>query len=227
MKPTFQLLAIYAGKISQFDNFKTAIFNTRLENSHKLTFNGFESDEVADTKHHGGPERALHQYPLEHYDYWRKIYPEQTEWFAPGMGENISSIGMNEQNVCIGDQYQWGDAIIEVSQPRSPCFKLNKKWGVETLSERMQQESRCGWLYRVIKEGSVNCKLPLFLIHREANAMTVAQTCEHFFHNPLNTTGLQLLVAQDKLSNSWNGAVQKRLATGELENWNFRLFNHA
>ncbi|MBM7072380.1 MOSC domain-containing protein [Shewanella sp. 202IG2-18] len=227
MKPTFQILAIYGGQIKSFENFETAMFKSRLEGQQQLRFTGLELDSIADKKHHGGADRALHQYPVEHYDFWRKTFPQQQEWFAPGMGENISSVGMNEHNVCIGDQYQWGEAVIEVSQPRSPCFKLSRKWGVEGFSKTMQQNSRCGWLYRVIKEGTVDCKQSLVLIHRETNAMTVAKACDYFFGNPLEKSGLQALAEQQKLAQSWMKTVHKRLTHNELENWSFRLFNHA
>ena len=225
MKPTYQILAIYGGQITPFENFETAMFKSRLEGSQILTFTGFELDDVADKNHHGGVDRALHQYPVEHYDFWRKTFPQQQEWYAPGMGENISSVGMNEYNVCIGDQFHWGEAVIEVSQPRSPCFKLSKKWDVEAFSQTMQQNNRCGWLYRVLKEGTVDGKQPLVLIHREQNAMTVAKACEYFFGNPLEKMGLQALSEQQKLAHSWMKTVQRRLETNELENWNFRLFN--
>ena len=115
---------------------ETAIDKEPVVGCLHLSLTGLVGDECADKEHHGGLERALHQYPAEHYLYWQQKYGadyiENMHDHIAGMGENISSLGMTEEFVCLGDRYQWGEAIIEVSQPRSPCFKLNKRWGIET-----------------------------------------------------------------------------------------------
>jgi MOSC domain-containing protein YiiM len=142
------------------------------------------------------------------------------------MGENISARGMLEDTVYIGDQYQWGDAIIEVSQPRSPCFKLSQRWDIKGFAIDMQEISRCGWLYRVIQEGNVSDQDALILIHRPSNALNIKQTSDIFFSDPLNPKGLKLLKSQQALSISWRGKVEQRLSQGIVENWNFRLLGH-
>ncbi|MGR5064098.1 MOSC domain-containing protein [Photobacterium sp. DNB22_13_2] len=223
MRKMNSLTKIYTGKVAHRYGFDTAIDKEAVEQSLYLSENGLEGDECADQRHHGGSERALHQYPLEHYQYWSEKYGNNVEWLAPGMGENLSSEGMTEETVCLGDRYQWGEAIIEVSQPRSPCFKLNKRWGVEALSVDMQEISRCGWLYRVIKTGRVSVNEPLKLIERVPNAMSLKEVCDTFFGDPLNHQGLEKLLTQVKLSDSWMSKVKQRLETHEVENWNFRL----
>jgi MOSC domain-containing protein YiiM len=130
---------------------------------------------------------------------------------------------MTEQNVGSGDRYQWGEAVIEVSQPRSSCLNLNARWGLDALSVDMQQISRCCCLYRVITPGSVSVDEALELISRPDSAMTIAAMCQHFFTNPLNTEGLLALSKQLSLFQSRMSKVEQRLATGQLENWNFRL----
>jgi len=220
------LKGVYRGKVAQRYGIETAIDKNSVEESVFLSVNGLEGDQCADVRHHGGPERALHQYPLEHYAYWREKYGKTIDWQSPGMGENLSSEGMTEDTVCLGDRYQWGDAIIEVGQPRSPCFKLNKRWGVEDLSVDMQEISRCGWLYRVIKSGMVSVHEPLVLIERVPNAMTLREVCGIFFGDPLDTKGLNKLKAQSRLSSSLMSKVEARLKTNQVENWNFRLLGH-
>jgi MOSC domain-containing protein YiiM len=227
MKSKHYLANIYCGKIAERYGIETAIekhpVNTRLY----LSLEGLAGDECADKLYHGGLERALHQYPAEHYAYWQDKYNSDNQWQAGGMGENLSSTGMTELTVFLGDRYQWGEAIIEVSQPRSPCFKLNKRWGIENLSVAMQEVSRCGWLYRVIQPGMVSVNDPLELIARVENAMTINTVCETFFGDPLNNEKLLLLKQQSTLSDSWVEKIVKRLATNEVENWNFRLLDHA
>jgi len=227
VKSKHYLNKIYIGTVAKRYDIETAMakqsVNTRLYLSHE----GLAGDECADKRHHGGPERALHQYPLEHYAYWQEKYGVDINCQTAGMGENLSSEGMTEDTVCLGDRYQWGDAIIEVSQPRSPCFRLNKRWGIENLSVEMQAISRCGWLYRVIQPGMVSVDEPLILISRVTNAMTVREVCQAFFYEPLNQAGLLALTQQSALSDSWMDKVVQRLETGNVENWNFRLLGHA
>ena len=227
MKIKHYLTNIYCGKVAERYGIETAIDKHPVNTSLYLSVDGLAGDECADKLHHGGLERALHQYPAEHYAYWQQKYNTDNAWQAAGMGENISSIGMTEQTVCLGDRYQWGEAIIEVSQPRSPCFKLNKRWGIENLSVDMQDISRSGWLYRVIQPGMVSVNEPLELIDRVTNAMTITAVCETFFGDPLNNEKLLVLKKQSRLSDSWMEKVVQRLVSNEVENWNFRLLDHA
>lgn len=223
----FPLLDVYQGKVANHYGIDTAIKKQPTIADIFLSVNGLANDQCADKKHHGGKERALHHYPFEHYQYWQEKYGESPIWQAPGMGENISTLGMTENNVCIGDRFQWGKAIIEVSQPRSPCFKLNKRWNIEKFSIEMQRESRCGWLYRVIQEGIVSKENPLTFIERQSNAMTVKEVCDIYFNDPLNNSGLLKIQQQTKLSSTWRATINQRLESKSIENWNFRLLGHA
>lgn len=224
MSTCYALNGLYVGKVSECNGMSTAIKKLAVTQPVYISKTGIEGDECADQRHHGGVERALHQYPAEHYRYWRQKYSFIREWQAPGMGENLSSYGMTEHNVYVGNRYQWGEAIIEVSQPRSPCFKLNKHRGVEKLSLAMQELSLCGWLFRVIQPGIASVNDDLVLLQRPKNAMTIAQVCAVFFGDPLNNEGLLKLKMQTRLSKSWMDKVDARLATRQVENWDFRLF---
>jgi len=231
MNSQHYLTNVYCGKVAQRYGMETAMDKYPVEGSLYLSAEGLAGDDYAEKEHHGGPDRALHQYPAEHYVYWQKKYGanfvDSANGQVAGMGENLSSLGMTEESVYLGDCYQWGDAVIEVSQPRSPCFKLNKRWGIEEFSVNMQAISRCGWLYRVITPGNVSVNEPLTLISRVDNAMTIKAVCDIYFGDPLNTEKLLLLKKQTKLAESWLSNVMQRLETNEIENWNFRLFNHA
>jgi len=219
------LAKVYRGKVTQNYGIETAINKSPVDENLYLSINGLEGDQCADLRNHGGLDRALHQYPLEHYAYWRKKY-DDIDWHASGMGENLSSEGMTEDNVYLGDRYRWGKAIIEVSQPRSPCFKLNKRWGIDGFSVDMQQNSRCGWLYRVIQPGVVSVYNPLELIDRPSTAMTLREVCNTFFGDPLNNEKLLQLRQQSLLSKSLMDKVKQRLENNQLENWNYRLLGH-
>lgn len=222
---------IYTGQVKHNYGFDTAIDKIPVNNPVFLSELGLAEDACAETKYHGGLERALHQYPVEHYAFWQHTFAprnnQQAEFAAPGMGENISSIGMTEDNVCIGDQFQWGEAIIEVSQPRLPCYKLNTRWDTKDIAVRMQDLSRCGWLYRVIKPGLVSHHDPLIHIKRLTPAITIKQVCELFFNQPLNEASLTTLIEMPALSPIWAEVAKARLETNTVENWNFRLLGHA
>ena len=183
---------------------------------------GLATDEQGDLRFHGGPERAVHHYPAEHYLFWQQQYP-QLQWRAPTFGENLSTRGLCESDVCIGDVFRWGDALIQVSQPRSPCYRLSHRWGIEELPLRVQNSGRCGWFYRVLKPGFVGPENGLHLMRRAHPGLSVARVVSHFFHFPLERSGLRQLVECPALSARWRDLAAQRLASGKLEDWSARL----
>lgn len=183
---------------------------------------GLEGDEQGDSRHHGGPERAVHLYPAEHYAYWRERYP-QVAWQRPAFGENLASRGLLESQVCIGDLFRWGDALLQVSQPRSPCYRLAERWALPGLALEMQDNGLCGWFFRVLRPGWVGAALPLELVQRSHPGLSVAQAIRSYFQFPLERGGLQQLLACQALSERWRHSVARRLASGQLEDWRNRL----
>ncbi|MBA1146024.1 MOSC domain-containing protein [Ectothiorhodospiraceae bacterium WFHF3C12] len=121
-----------------------------------LSRQGFSGDEQADRTHHGGDDRAVCHYPADHLPVWRGRYPGKADAFVPGaFGENISANGWLEDQVCVGDVFRLGEALIQVSQPRQPCWKVNARFGIDDLSRAMVESRRNGWLYRVLEPGRV------------------------------------------------------------------------
>ena len=217
-------IRLFAGTTEAAYGVKTAINKKRIMTSIYLSELGLDGDECADPKNHGGLDRALHHYPEEHYSFWEMKYGiNAQDWKAPGMGENISSKGMTEDLVHIGDRYQLGETVVEISQPRSPCFKLNKRWQQEDISAVMQNISYCGWLYRVIQPGIVECNSELMLLERDTGSLSVKDVCDAFFGDPLNVGGLSKLMELRALSSSWLDKVESRLKNREVENWSRRL----
>ncbi len=136
---------VYIGNIQPYEGGRpSAIAKRQVDGAIRLTPLGLEGDEQAEKSYHGGPDRALCHYPREHYAHWREQFPAQAEQFcAPAFGENISTEGLTEHNVFMGDIFRWGEALIQVTQPRSPCFKLNYHFAIEDISVLMQQSGRC------------------------------------------------------------------------------------
>ncbi|MBX7480912.1 MOSC domain-containing protein [Qipengyuania qiaonensis] len=115
---------------------------------------GLEGDMVADTKHHGGADMAVHHYPHDHYAGWGKWLGGHELLARPGaFGENVHASGLVETAVHIGDRFRLGSALLEVSQPRKPCWKIDHRFGRKGMVARIVKTHNCGWYYRVIDEG--------------------------------------------------------------------------
>jgi len=184
---------------------------------------GLAGDLQADSQHHGGPDRALHHYPAEHYRWWRERYPGAAARFQPGtFGENLSLAGWREDAVHIGDVFRWGDALLQLSQPRSPCFKLDRHLGLPGLARLMQQEARCGWLYRVLQPGQVGPGAD-FALERRGDGPSVQEAMRIMYGGAAAPESWRLLLAAEGLAASWRRTLEKRLAGGGIESWNKRL----
>ena len=185
---------------------------------------GLEGDEQGDPKVHGGPDKAVHQYAQEHYVPWRTELGALPVLAAPGaFGENIASTGMTEHSLCLGDQVRVGSSVLlEVSQSRQPCWKLNDRFGVPTMARRMQDSGRTGWYYRVLQPGHLQAGDALVLVARPWPEWTLARIIDVLYHQPFDAAVLQALAALP-LPPSWQRMVQGRLERAAVENWKARL----
>ncbi len=215
---------VYIGKITPYAGHSPSAIEKRAVNGElMLTSLGLEGDEQAETRHHGGPDRALCHYPREHYEYWRHQFPEQADQFiAPLFGENISTTGLTEHDAYIGDIYRWGKTLIQITQPRSPCYKLNFHCDIDDFARTMQNNGRCGWLYRVIVAGNIHTKQPLELVSRNSD-VSVAEAISIAFNAPFDEEQYRRLLAAAGLSASWSKNMQMRLLTKSIEDFERRL----
>ncbi|MFT4172544.1 MAG: 6-hydroxyaminopurine reductase [Rhodocyclaceae bacterium] len=215
---------VYAGKIHDYPGSRpSAIHKTPIAGTLMLTDTGIAGDQQAEPGTHGGPDRALCHYPSEHYASWAQAFPAQAHAFRPAaFGENISTQGLTEHDVHIGDIYSWDGALIQVTQPRSPCYKLNFHLGIADFAEQMQRVGRCGWLYRVIAAGPVSSAAPLRLASRLSD-VSVAEAIAIAWHTPFDETAYQRLLSAAGLSASWTRTLQRRCLSGQLEDNSKRL----
>lgn len=117
---------------------------------------GLDGDAQADLSVHGGPEKAVYGYAADHYPAWARDFPTLAGRFQPGsMGENLTVIGLREDDICVGDVHAIGTALLQVCQPRQPCFKLALALGDARLGKAMVRSGRSGWYYRVLREGVI------------------------------------------------------------------------
>ena len=217
-------LNVYIGKVREYAGSRpSAIGKYQVDGVLKLTELGLEGDQQAEKIIHGGPDRALCHYPREHYLSWAREFPEQAEQFtAPAFGENLSTHGLTESDVYIGDIFRWGDALIQVTQPRSPCFKLNYHFGISDMASLMQKSGRIGWLYRVVMAGNVSTQAPLELVSRISD-VSVAEAIAIAWHMPFDDEQYHRLLSAAGLSVSWTRTMQKRRTSGKVEDNSRRL----
>lgn len=128
---------------------------------------GLDGDQQADLSVHGGPEKAVYAYPSARYPGWATAFPDLASRFVAGaMGENLTVDGMVEDDLCIGDVHAIGGALLQVCQPRQPCFKLALALGEPRLGRHMVRTGHSGWYYRVLREGPITAGDAIALAER-------------------------------------------------------------
>jgi MOSC domain-containing protein YiiM len=184
-----------------------------VEGPVRLTFLGFEGDQVADPSVHGGPDKAVHFYPGEHYAPWRGdiakagLDPHRLLERLGGFGENISGLGLTEDLVHIGDRFQIGSALLEVSQGRQPCWKIDHHFGLKGMTAGVIKTGRSGHYFRVIEEGAVAPGDPIEQVERMTHGWTVERTFHVLIAGLHRLEGMDValreLAAMEVLAESW------------------------
>lgn len=186
---------------------------------------GIAGDEQGDPKVHGGPEKAVHHYPHDHYALWRAETPAFAERLsAPGaFGENISTEGITEAGICIGDVFRLGTALVQVAQGRQPCWKLNERFADKRMAKRLQDTGRTGWYYRVLEEGAVEAGAPFALVERPAPDWPLARIQVLLYRDTMNWDALAAISELPHLAESWRKLARRRLERRRVEDWSSRL----
>lgn len=151
----------------------TGIFKTPVNGRVIVGRLGLQGDGQADLTVHGGPQKAVYAYPSEHYEYWQNQL--QTRLNYGMFGENLTTQGLLENSVCIGDSFRAGSVKVTVTQPRFPCYKLGIKFGSMDIVKRFLASGRSGFYLAVSKEGEVAAGDPMQLISHDANSPTVTE----------------------------------------------------
>tara|TARA_R110000824_G_scaffold11585_5_gene50722 strand:- start:2881 stop:3534 length:654 start_codon:yes stop_codon:yes gene_type:complete len=149
------------------DGEMSAIAKDAVDQSLLLGFEGLEGGQVADPLHHGGRDKAVHLYPIEHYAFWRDKYPDLELLDRAGaFGENFSCTGLIEERICLGDIFRVGEALIECSHARQPCWKLNHRFGKSDVLKTVVKTGKSGSYFRVLEEGRVRAGDDFFQLAR-------------------------------------------------------------
>jgi MOSC domain-containing protein YiiM len=154
----------------------SAIAKRPVDGVVRIGWLGLERDAVADPVHHGGWDKAIHLYPQDHYPWWRERKPDHPLLVGPGaFGENIASHGMTEEQICLGDRFSLGSAILEVSHGRQPCWKLDHRFGTRDVLATIVKTGRSGLYFRVLREGEAQAKGRMDLLDRPLPQWPIAR----------------------------------------------------
>ncbi len=167
---------LFAGRIGRLpgESRGSAIAKEALAGRCRLVADGLVGDEHADPRAHGGPEKAVHLFPVEHYEALARAFPEARHLVPGGLGENLSTRGLTEDRVCIGDVFALGTARLQVAQPRTPCWKIDARCGVEGVAAHVAEQGIAGWYFRVLAPGECVAGDALIHVERPFGAVDLA-----------------------------------------------------
>lgn len=223
--PAVSLAALLTGKAVPFTRpgSRSAIAKQARQASLAVTTLGLENDEQGDLRVHGGIEKAIHHYPREHYADWATELGEHRLLGRPGaFGENFSTTGWTEADICLGDRIRAGTALLEVSQGRMPCWKLNDRFEVAQMALRVQESGRTGWYYRVLEEGAVAAGAILELVERPHAEWSLKRLSTVLFNKRVDADVLRECL-ELPLPPNWRRTLSRRLENGAVEDWSPRL----
>jgi MOSC domain-containing protein YiiM len=158
---------------------ETGIFKYPVEGKKAVSLLNIEGDKQVDLRYHGGRDKAIYAYDNAYYEAWKK-HIDRTKWSFGLFGENLSTEGLEEKNVQIGDIYQIGSVLIQATQPRIPCFKLNVCFERADMTALFYDFKRYGIYFRVLKEGILQAGDAIELIEKGAYSVSIAQIVEAF-----------------------------------------------
>ena len=192
----------------------SAIAKLALDGPVAINRLGLAGDEQADPVHHGGPDMAVHLYPRDHHAFWREEIGDHELLDNPGaFGSNLSVRGITEGDVLLGSRYRLGSALIEACQPRQPCWKIEHRFETKKMVKTILASGRCGWFFRVIKEGTAQAGDILVLEQEGLPGWTMARLFEALWgtSEPTDPTLLREIAQLPPLADKLRGKIMARL----------------
>ena len=226
MRTGFTILDVRRGKVRPLgpDGVPSGIDKQPVCGPVMATVDGMDGDEQGDLRHHGGPDKAIHAYAASNLPLWAADLPEQAGLFVPGaFGENLVVEGIDESGICLGDRWQIGGALCEVSQGRQPCWRLNLRFGRPDMARLVQDTGRAGWYFRVLSSGPIAAGDSARLLARPNPRWTLTRVSRLLYHETGDRAALAEFAALEGLPESWRKLALTRLATNRTENWAKRI----
>lgn len=195
----------------------TGIFKQPVAGSVAVRGINLDGDRQADLSVHGGPDKAVYAYPAEHYPYWREQLPDYPFGDPPWaqFGENLTTLGLLEGDVYIGDRYRVGTVELQVTQPRLPCYKLGIRFGRTDMLKRFLKSERTGWYFRIVTEGTLAAGDAISLVARDPHHVSVTDLVRLYSAAWDDPAALRAALAHaltaDALPTSWRDDLRERL----------------
>lgn len=187
----------------------TGIFKSAVEGSVPVKTLNLRGDEQADLTVHGGPYKAVYGYPSEHYPFWRKELPQaDLSWGA--FGENLTTEGLLEDALYIGDRLRIGSTLLMVTQPRIPCYKITIRFDRDDMIKRFIASNTSGFYFSVIAEGEFAAGYPIEIVHRDPEGVSVADINHLYYGTSRSAELLQRAVSLEALPASWRDYLRER-----------------
>lgn len=206
---------LLTGTAAKFrDEEKSAIRKQPVRGPVRITQLGLDGDEQANAKNHGGPHMAVHHYPFDHHAFWREQIGDHLLLDDAGaFGSNMSVTGLTENDVKLGDCFQLGSAVLEVSQPRMPCWKIEHRFGQTGMVAKIIKTGKSGWYYRVITEGTAQAGDMLEKVSASAAEWTIERILLAIAHpkTEVDIDELEAMAACDLLGPSWQAGARKKI----------------
>lgn len=191
----------------------SAIWKAPVAGPVHIGYGGLAGDQQADRRAHGGPEKAVHHYAGDNYARIAAALPQFADALTVGsIGENISTFGIDEATVCIGDVFRLGSAVLQVSQPRRPCWKIDARYGASGVLRYVVDSGRSGWYYRVLAEGTAASGDSFIHLERPAGAVSLLQLWECWLEHRPDPARLAAIAAAPGLTPAWVERIKRRLA---------------
>lgn len=190
---------------------RTSIWKEPVQGAVRVTSLNLDGDAQSDLSVHGGPDKAVYAYPSEHYDFWqRELGMDPLPWAA--FGENLTTSGILEPDIAIGDRVRVGSVELMVTQPRLPCFKLGIRFGRDDMVKRFLQSGRSGFYFAVVREGEITPGDGLEIAARDARGVTVSDMIALETADEPDRDLLRRALETPALPESWKRHFRKRFA---------------
>ena len=200
------LLSIQTGRAAPLgpDAVPSAFVKTARQGPVAVTRLGLDGDEQADLSVHGGPDKAVYAYAAARYPRWAEEFPELASAFTGGaMGENLTVSGLDEGGICVGDVHQAGSALLQVCQPRQPCFKFALRHNNKYLPKAMVRNGFSGWYYRVLRVGQLEAGDALTLYDRPNPDFAFTRLIQIVYHGKATVEEIRRMATLEGLAGQW------------------------
>ncbi len=217
-----RLLSLQVGRLREFEGvgtgrkWQSAIIKEPVSGPIDLKSEGLVGDVQVDRVNHGGFEKAVLAYSADHFSFWAQEFSSEESHpsIAGAFGENLTVVGLTEEDVCIGDVWKIGECKLQVSQPRQPCWKLSKRWKIADLSVRVQRTGFTGWYFRILEVGQLSPETEIEVLERPNPQWTI-QTANEVMYEMRSAEKDRELAACPEISEAWRTQLLDRAAKRE------------